>query len=388
MVKPGYKQTEIGVIPEDWDIKSLQDIVVSPLSYGVNAPAVPYDSNLYRYIRITDITEDGHYSKEDEVSVNILDGEKYCLCKGDILLARTGASTGKTYLYRTQDGKLVYAGFLIRASVDVDNYNPFYVFAQFHTKRYQDWVSTMSIRSGQPGINGKEYSSYLLPIPKIGEQKQIASALSDIDALITNLEKLIAKKKAIKQGAMQELLTGNRRLPGFDGEWKQLRIGDVLSIGHGMSQHKVETPSGRYPILATGGIIGRSDTFLWNQPSVLIGRKGTIDKPQYMETPFWTIDTLFYTRIKEKVCAKFIYYVFCMVNWYDYNEASGVPSLSAKTIESIEIHMPCYEEQNAIANLLTDMDVEIEEHIKKLIKYQNIKCGMMSELLTGRIRLV
>lgn len=75
MVKPGYKQTEIGVIPEDWDIKSLQDIVVSPLSYGVNAPAVPYDSNLYRYIRITDITEDGHYSKEDEVSVNILDGE-------------------------------------------------------------------------------------------------------------------------------------------------------------------------------------------------------------------------------------------------------------------------------------------------------------------------
>ena len=126
MVKPGYKQTEIGVIPEDWDIKSLQDIVVSPLSYGVNAPAVPYDSNLYRYIRITDITEDGHYSKEDEVSVNILDGEKYCLCKGDILLARTGASTGKTYLYRTQDGKLVYAGFLIRASVDVDNYNPFY----------------------------------------------------------------------------------------------------------------------------------------------------------------------------------------------------------------------------------------------------------------------
>lgn len=325
------------------------------------------------------------YSKMDYISqikADSLSGAK--IISGDILLCLRG-TLGK-YAFVEKDGGAPASSLVVVRS-NAEKISPRYLYHVVSSSIFQHQILVENNGSSQPNLSAKSVMGFQIPFPAKQQQEMIADVLSDIDALIANLEKLIAKKKAIKQGAMQELLTGKRRLPGFGGEWEQLRIGDVLSIGHGMSQHKVETPSGRYPILATGGIIGRSDTFLWNQPSVLIGRKGTIDKPQYMETPFWTIDTLFYTRIKEKVCAKFIYYVFCMVNWYDYNEASGVPSLSAKTIESIKIHMPCYEEQNAIANLLTDMDVEIEEHIKKLIKYQNIKSGMMSELLTGRIRL-
>lgn len=409
MVKPGYKQTEIGVIPEDWDIKSLQDIVVSPLSYGVNAPAVPYDSNLYRYIRITDITEDGHYSKEDEVSVNILDGEKYCLCKGDILLARTGASTGKTYLYRTQDGKLVYAGFLIRASVDVDNYNPFYVFAQFHTKRYQDWVSTMSIRSGQPGINGKEYSSYLLPIPKIGEQKQIATTLSDIDALITNLEKLIAKKKAIKQGAMQELLTGKRRLPGFDGEWGNVVIGEngyllresinpqIMPLSVFSEYSMPAFDFGKKPNRVVGADMHSNRT-------VISGNVLLFNKLNVRQKRIWLVcaseknavcSSEFLPYCSDAISLRFLAHVLGTeeVTAYFIGSSTGTSNsqkrITPATFLEYSLFAPLeISEQNAIADVLDDMDREIVQLEQKLKKYQNIKCGMMSELLTGRIRLV
>lgn len=409
MVKPGYKQTEIGVIPEDWDIKSLQDIVVSPLSYGVNAPAVPYDSNLYRYIRITDITEDGHYSKEDEVSVNILDGEKYCLCKGDILLARTGASTGKTYLYRTQDGKLVYAGFLIRASVDVDNYNPFYVFAQFHTKRYQDWVSTMSIRSGQPGINGKEYSSYLLPIPKIGEQKQIASALSDIDALITNLEKLIAKKKAIKQGAMQELLTGKRRLPGFDGEWGNVVIGEngyllresinpqIMPLSVFSEYSMPAFDFGKKPNRVVGADMHSNRT-------VISGNVLLFNKLNVRQKRIWLVcaseknavcSSEFLPYCSDAISLRFLAHVLgteevtaCFIG-SSTGTSNSQKRITPATFLEYSLFAPLeISEQNAIADVLDNMDREIVQLEQKLKKYQNIKCGMMSELLTGRIRLV
>lgn len=383
MVNPGYKRTEIGILPTNWELALLTDKceLLNGLTY---TPDNVQDNGLL-VLRSSNI-QNGQINLGDTVFVNcMVDKEKY-VKKDDILICvRNGSAALIGKCAKADRDYYATFGAFMAVLRGQNNDFIFQLLQQGNIQKHINKNSDSTINQ----ITNADFKSIVIPWPSEADEREtIATALSDIDALITNLEKLIAKKKAIKQGAMQELLTGNRRLPGFDGEWKQLRIGDVLSIGHGMSQHKVETPSGRYPILATGGIIGRSDTFLWNQPSVLIGRKGTIDKPQYMETPFWTIDTLFYTRIKEKVCAKFIYYVFCMVNWYDYNEASGVPSLSAKTIESIEIHMPCYEEQNAIANLLTDMDVEIEEHIKKLIKYQNIKCGMMSELLTGRIRLV
>lgn len=238
-------------------------------------------------------------------------------------------------------------------------------------------------------ISKNELGKIQISIPNDrNEQIAIANALSDADSLIASLQKFIAKKKAIKQGAMQELLTGKRRLPGFSGEWKTKRIGEILRVGHGQSQHAVENPYGRYPIFATGGKIGQASSFVYDKPSVLIGRKGTIDKPQYVDIPFWTIDTLFYTIISDGYSEKFIYYCFCLIDWMRYNEASGVPSLNAKTIENIAIKVPKKSEQTAIAQVLSDMDTEIEKLEKKLSEYQKIKQGMMQELLTGRIRLI
>ena len=287
-------------------------------------------------------------------------------------------------------GKVAIAPFEVCTSQDFTNLVSKKHDARFLAYCIQNKMKIMAEKTQGTSIKGvtvENIAQMEIELPPQEEQTAISEALSDIDNLISSQQKLIEKKKAIKQGTMQELLTGKKRLPGFYGKWRIVQIGETLSIGHGQSQKAVENRFGKYPILATGGCIGYANDFLWDKPSVLIGRKGTIDKPQYADYPFWTIDTLFYTKIFDGYDAKFIYYKFCMTDWRQYNEASGVPSLNATTIENLQIIVPEKDEQQAIAQLLSDIDSEIEQLEKKLAKYQQIKQGMMQELLTGRIRL-
>ena len=183
-LKPGYKETDVGVIPEDWEVIPLGKGLSGRPSYGINAPAVPYSDRLPVYIRITDITEDGQYNPSNPVSVKSADSEKFYLEDGDIVFARTGASVGKSYKYRPSDGQLVFAGFLIRVHPDSINLHAPYIAAYVTTGPYWRWVQLMSMRSGQPGINGNEYALLPIPKPPITEQRAIATALSDVDTLL------------------------------------------------------------------------------------------------------------------------------------------------------------------------------------------------------------
>ena len=238
-------------------------------------------------------------------------------------------------------------------------------------------------------LGGTRFKQLILPWPPTeAEQRAIAAALSDVDRLLEGLDQLIVKKRNLKQAAMQQLLTGRTRLPGFDGEWEVNPLGDVLTICHGKSQRDVVVADGPYPVLATGGQIGTASRPLYDKPSVLIGRKGTINQPQYMATPFWTVDTLFYSTMEERNCAKFFFYRFCLIHWMQYNEASGVPSLNARTIEDIEIACPEPTEQAVIASVLSDMDTEISALEARRDKTRDLKQAMMQELLTGKTRLI
>lgn len=228
-VPAGYKRTEVGVIPEDWRVLPLRVCLSKSPEYGINAAAVPFDDNLPTYLRITDIGDDGRFRPSPRVSVKHSNVAAYFLSKGDLVFARTGASVGKSYLYNPNDGPLVFAGFLIRVSPDSTVLEPSYLAYYIQSKRYWDWVATMSIRSGQPGINGQEYGTLLLALPETKEQQAIADALSDLDGLIEALDKLIAKKRSIKQATMQHLLTGKTRLPGFSGEWEERSIAEIAT---------------------------------------------------------------------------------------------------------------------------------------------------------------
>ena len=177
--------------------------------YGVNAPACEYQPELPQYIRITDIDDNGKYVKNCPVSVMTQEKEKYTLHEGDILFVRTGGTVGKPYRYVASDGELVFAGFLIRFSVNTCLFDDKFIYYQFLTSRYRNWVSTMSARSGQPGINAEEYGKYLLMLPStIEEQRKIANIISAEDEVIAKMEKELLQWKQKKKSLMQLLLTG------------------------------------------------------------------------------------------------------------------------------------------------------------------------------------
>lgn len=196
--------------------------IATGFDYGMNAAAKPYDGQ-NKYIRITDIDEaSSTYNNSSIVSPDGILSENYVVNEGDILLARTGASTGKSYLYRKSDGKLYYAGFLIRANVA--EHNPYFVFSQLHTHRYWRWVSIMSARSGQPGINSLEYASFPIFTTTLKEENKISSLLSLIDERIATQNKIIEKYESLIQAIIyQKKMDGIR-----EGNWQKTELSKVL----------------------------------------------------------------------------------------------------------------------------------------------------------------
>ena len=169
----------------------------------MNTAAKNYDG-VNKYIRITDIDEaSSTYTDKDIVSPDGVLTDNYLVNNRDILLARTGASTGKSYLYKKSDGKLYYAGFLIRANVTT--HDPYFVFSQLHTHRYWRWVSIMSARSGQPGINSQEYSSFPIYTTSIEEESKIAKLLSLLDERIATQNKIIEDLKKLKSAIIENV---------------------------------------------------------------------------------------------------------------------------------------------------------------------------------------
>ena len=180
------------------------------------------------------------------------------------------------------------------------------------------------------------------------------------------------------------MLAPKLRFKEFNDEWKKVKINKILKIKHGKNQKEIECINGKYPILGTGGIIGTTNTPAYLKESVLIGRKGTIDKPMYINIPFWTVDTLFYSDVSSNYNVKFIYYLFNTINWKKYDESTGVPSLSANTIENIDVNISLEkEEQLKISQFLSLFDKKIELQQRKIEVLKMYKRGLINQLYTS-----
>lgn len=221
----------------EWEKTKFGDIATG-FDYGMNAAAKNYDG-VNKYIRITDIDEaSSTYTDKDIVSPDGVLTDNYLVNNRDILLARTGASTGKSYLYKKSDGKLYYAGFLIRANVTT--HDPYFVFSQLHTHRYCRWVSIMSARSGQPGINSQEYSSFPIYTTSIEEESKIAKLLSLLDERIATQNKIIEDLKKLKSAIIEIEYTPNTKTTSHIGNVieqiskrnKNNAIQNVLSVSN------------------------------------------------------------------------------------------------------------------------------------------------------------
>ena len=410
VIPEGYKKTEIGIIPADWNIVELGNISTISRLAGAEYTSIWEEKENGEIIALRGFNIGKNKINHDQI-VRISDVlskrlKRSRLCKGDVVYPCVGTIGNAAVIY--EDDKYHIQQNIARISPSNKDLLSEFLVCFLISRLAEVEMERFNSSSSQPNVLVSSLRQYRIPLPaSLKEQTAIANALSDVDALISELEKLIAKKQAIKTATMQQLLTGKTRLPEFalreDGtpkgyktselgeipeDWEVAPLRDFIKIRHGRNQKAVESLDGKYPIFATGGQIGTANSFLYDKPSVLIGRKGTIDKPRYAEEPFWTVDTLFYSEVFKTADAKFIFYKVCMIDWMQYSEASGVPSLNASTIESVLAVFPERDEQTAIATVLSDIDEEIKTLQQRLNKTRQIKQGMMQELLTGKTRLI
>jgi type I restriction enzyme, S subunit len=371
-VREGYKQTEIGIIPEGWEVAKLGEIL-NVQTGKKNAQDAIGNGEYPFFTRSVDTQRINTYSHDTESLFIAGEGNfavKYYNGKFDI--------HQRTYMLTSLKENYVDLKFL------QNSIQP----------RIFKLIAT-SVGSTVQSLRKPIIQDLQIPLPPLQEQKKIADILSTVDQKIGFIDTQIEQTETLKKGLMQKLLTEGIGHAHFkDTEvgripvgWEVVTLGNILTVKYGKNQKEVENLSGIYPILGTGGLMGYADKFLYDKPSVLIGRKGTIDKPQYMDTPFWTVDTLFYTELNSDIDPKWLFQTFKTIDWKKYNEASGVPSLSVANIQRIIVPLPPLEEQKRIAEILSATDEKLEILREKKESFEELKKGLMQKLLTGEVRV-
>lgn len=428
------KQTEIGLIPDDWKEHTLRDLIDILTDYTANGSFESLARNVRyleypsyaRLIRLTDIrtnfTNEGVYVSK--YSYDFL--KKSSLHGGELLLANVGAYAGFSFIYPEN---LMFRGtlgpnmFLIKFfNQKIDNTFAYYAFS--HGAVYNQLISKAA-SSAQPKLNKEDVRTCYINIPSsIQEQQRIAKALSDVDALISTTEKLIQKKKNIKQGTMQNLLTGKKRLPGFGPQtkspaYKQTELGpipedwEVKSLGEicviNPASYNIIPDEFFYVDLesvSSGKLEKKQKIHRRNAPSRAQRQFEKNDilyqtvRPYQRNNLFVNFDSKNYIastgyaiiRSNNNVDSHYIYQIIHLNNFVniilDNCTGTSYPAINPKFLKTIPVIIPKKEEQNAIANVLSSMDKEIETLNTKLEKYRNLKTAMMQQLLTGKIRLV
>ena len=417
MSKIGYIQTEIGLIPEDWEVKMLGE-VCSYINDGVHKTPNYIDNGIPFY-SVENVSannfEDVKFISEEE---HLIFSKRCMPEKGDILLTRIG-TLGLTKLIDWEVNASIYVS-LALLKINRKEIEPRYLYAYSKSIFFVNNIKKLALTNATPQkIYMGEISKVPLLIPKSKkEQTAIAQVLSDTDALIDGLKALIAKKQAIKQGAMQELLTGKTRLKDengktFEGEWEEKMLGEMCFLQSGYSFQSALFKDGGIPIFRIANIKNSkisfenvayydenfpiSEDFWVRCGDILIAMSGATtgkvgrynyEHKAYLNQRVGNFKILNNAQLNKD-------YLFQLVNSNLFRnllekelEQGAQPNISAKQIENLIFQFPNYlKEQTAIAQVLSDMDAEIELLEARLQKTEQLKQGMMQELLTGRTRL-
>ena len=382
MIETKFKQTEIGPIPEDWEVSSLSDVGEIKMCKRILKFQTSDKGDIPFYkIGTFGKVADAYISRE--LYEEYLQKYNYPK-KGDILLSAAG-TIGRTVVF---DGKPSY--FQDSNIVWINNDESLILNSLLYY--IYDRVSWVTESGTIPRIyNGIVHSIKFAHPTSLVEQEKIAKALSDVDALINDLGELIVKKRNIKQGAMQELLTGKTRLAGFNGSWHNKEIGEIVSIVKGQNLQSKDFIQGSVPVVAGGkSYAGYHNVCNHDKTCVTISASGAYAGYVWLhEYPIFASDCSVIEG-NDEVDIHFLYNLLKMNQEAIYQSQTGgaQPHIHPKDIAPIRILMPSLLEQKAIASILVDMDKEILALEAKKAKYESIKQGMMQELLTGNIRLV
>lgn len=417
-----YKKTEVGLIPEDWYEINLGNSSILKARIGWQGLTTAEYLNTGEFYLITGTDFLNGFIDWDNcvfVEKERYEQDKYIqVDKGDILVTKDGTIGKVAFVDNVPLPTTLNSGVFVIRPIR-DNYDPKYFYHVLMSKHFRNFLGKLTAGSTISHLYQKDFVYYNFPLPPtLTEQRAIATALSDVDALLSSQEQLISKKQAIKQGAMQELLTppskGGKRLPGFSGDWERIRVDKVITVARGGSPRPIQdfissssngvnwikigdtSSKSKYIVSSKEKIIpeGAQYSREVNVGDFVLSNSMSFGRPYILKIDGCIHDGwLVLQNYQDAFEREFLYYTLMSKDVYNQYimKASGssVLNLNKEIVKTVELNRPTdMDEQKAIAQVLSDMDQEIEILEEKKAKYQKVKEGMMQELLTGKIRLV
>ena len=413
-MKTGYKQTDVGVVPVEWDVKPLASVsekimvgIASAATHAYRVKGVPMFRN--QNIKV------GHLDDSDVLFVDpdyeFLFRNKR-LRSGDLLTARTGYPGTTCVVPSCYESAQSFTTLITRPKQSEVESN--YLCHYINSEAGQRFFTQSQIGGAQKNVNAGTLRLMPIPIPKLPEQRAIAAALSDVDALLGALDQLIAKKRDLKQAAMQQLLTGQTRLPGFHGEWELKQLGDFGTFLKGFGIKKDEVVSDGLPCIRYGEIYthhhdhvkafksfikpatAKQSQRIVRGDLLFAGSGETVEEIGKCvaflgdEEAYAGGDIVIFRPVDQD--SKYLGYLMnhsCVASQKArMGQGEVVVHISARTLARVEVQLPTKPEQTAIAEVLTDLDAELAALEQRRAKTRALKQGMMQELLTGRTRLI
>lgn len=387
MIETKFKQTEIGLIPKEWETYFIEDITNTTSGGTPSRSVSQYFLGNIKWFTTSELNDCELNDSLEHISEDAL---KSSSCKlfpsGTLLMAMYGATIGKLGILNDEAATNQACCAIFQSAI----YETKFLYYWLLKERKN--IITQGCGAGQPNISQSIIKKLLVPVPPIQEQQRIVTALSDIDALISALNKKIEKKKLIKQGAMQQLLTGQKRLQGFSEPWEERRLGEMCIVKRGVRVVKSQLQtSGLFPVFQNTNIpLGFYHKYnvIQDTPFVIIG--GSAGQIGMCHTKYWAADDCAFFECKSALIRQFLYFMLLRSQEVILQNVrvGTVPRLDRAYLQNMPIKIPSsIVEQTAIAEILSDMDKEIAELETKRTKYDCIKQGMMQQLLTGKIRL-
>lgn len=395
-----------------WIKIKLSDLTKS-FQYGLNASAKKYDG-VNKYLRITDIDDESRRMLTNNLtspSINLHNSESFILQEGDILFARTGASVGKSYIYNPRDGKVYYAGYLIRARIKPE-FNYKFVFYNTLTTNYFNFIKLTSQRSGQPGVNANEYANYEFYIPSLKEQNKIGCFLKKIDEMIQLQQSKVNKIKDLKSAYLSEMFPKEgekypkKRFEGFTKPWKLTKFNEIADIERGLTYHPSDiVEKGGVRVLRSSNIdedtfITKDDDVFVNENAIniefsqkqnilitsangsphLVGKHAILEQ---LETP--SVHGGF--MLLARTASPYFLNASMSSDWYRkfirYHVAGGggsIGNIKKSDLEHQLIYIPSKEEQEKIGQFFKNLDNQISIEEEKLAKLEKLKQAYLNDM--------
>lgn len=362
--------------------------------YGYTAEETSMIEGDSKYLRITDIVP--YFINKERVPFCKIDEkkkEKYLVKKDDLLIARTGATTGYNVVIDNTFNNFVFASYLIRFNYDKDALSPVFLKYVLKSQQWYGFVNNYIGGSAQPGMNAKVFGKFEIPYFNIERQERIASILIAYDNLIENNNKRIHLLEQMAENLYKEWFV-RFRFPGYEDaefdngvpkNWEYSKLINFIDVRYGKDHKNIE--EGTIPILGSGGIMRYGDRALYNGEAVLIPRKGSLNNIMYINGDFWTVDTLFYSIPKIKNIARYLYFTFKYFDMDSLNSGASIPSMTTDIIYHLKMRQPDATVLEMFDEVLKPIYEEMDILGKQNDSIKNQRDMLLPRLMSGKLEV-